>query len=237
MPAFTLSIGCGSGLLEALILHNHPNLQITGIEVSASVNRYLAEENFDVVSGTWDLYARAPQAAAWMFVYPREPKLVSKYIEMYADDENGSESSVQMILWLGPRADWADYEPCFRNSSFSDVSIPGESMASWATRYRVYQFGRVSSTYSRLNSSEFVVIDVLELTLSFLQGFLLATMIGSWGLLLILRPTLLIARVQTRHSPSPVMHTAGFPRHSVSGATKTGGGLRAPCITCSESYA
>ncbi|RDH37515.1 hypothetical protein BDQ94DRAFT_136568 [Aspergillus welwitschiae] len=126
MPAFTLSIGCGSGLLEALILHNHPNLQITGIEVSASVNRYLAEENFDVVSGTWDLYARAPQAAAWMFVYPREPKLVSKYIEMYADDENGSESSVQMIVWLGPRADWADYEPCFRNSSFSDVSIPDE---------------------------------------------------------------------------------------------------------------
>ncbi|GKZ30563.1 hypothetical protein AbraIFM66950_009574 [Aspergillus brasiliensis] len=120
-PAFTLSIGCGSGLLEALILHNHPHLQITGIEVSASVNRYLAEEDFDVVSGTWDLYARAPQAAAWMFVYPREPKLVSKYIEMYGD---GSESSVQMILWLGPRADWADYEPCFRDSPFSDVSIP-----------------------------------------------------------------------------------------------------------------
>lgn len=120
-PAFTLSIGCGSGLLEALILHNHPNVQITGIEVSASVNRYLAEEDFDVVSGTWDLYARAPQAAAWMFVYPREPKLVSKYIEMYGD---GPESSVQMILWLGPRADWADYEPCFRNSPFSDVCIP-----------------------------------------------------------------------------------------------------------------
>ncbi|KAI2843359.1 hypothetical protein CBS11350_5228 [Aspergillus niger] len=96
------------------------------VEVSASVNRYLAEENFDVVSGTWDLYARAPQAAAWMFVYPREPKLVSKYIEMYAEDENGSESSVQMIVWLGPRADWADYEPCFRNSSFSNVSIPDE---------------------------------------------------------------------------------------------------------------
>ncbi|OOF89908.1 hypothetical protein ASPCADRAFT_212396 [Aspergillus carbonarius ITEM 5010] len=118
-PAFTISVGCGSGLLEALIAYRHPNTHIIGVEVALSVNRYLSEPDIDVVSGTWDLYSRAAQATAWMFVYPREPKLVTKYLETYGH------GSVQLIVWLGPRADWADYEPCFRNSSFS-VSLPDD---------------------------------------------------------------------------------------------------------------
>ncbi|RAK96836.1 uncharacterized protein BO80DRAFT_216936 [Aspergillus ibericus CBS 121593] len=127
-PAFTISVGCGSGLLEALIAYRHPRTQIIGVEVALSVNRYLPEENIDVVGGTWDLHAGAAQAAAWMFVYPREPKLVTKYLETYG---NGS---VQLIVWLGPRADWADYEPCFHNSSFSvylpedDIGLMGYEM-------------------------------------------------------------------------------------------------------------
>ncbi|PYH89578.1 hypothetical protein BO71DRAFT_336368 [Aspergillus ellipticus CBS 707.79] len=119
-PAYTVSVGCGSGLLEALIAHRHPDVPVKGIEVASSINRYIAEEDMDVVGGTWDLHSSAPQAGAWMFVYPREPKLVAKYIATY-----GSEA-VEAILWLGPRADWADYEPCFRSSPFSDLSLPDE---------------------------------------------------------------------------------------------------------------
>ncbi|KAF9890678.1 hypothetical protein FE257_005544 [Aspergillus nanangensis] len=119
-PAFTVSVGSGSGLLEALITHRHPMVSIEGVEVNSSVNRYIAEEDMIVVNGTWGLHSRAAQAAAWMFVYPREPKLVTKYIETYGDQAGG------VVLWLGPRADWADYESCFEDSSLWDVSLPAD---------------------------------------------------------------------------------------------------------------
>ncbi|KAL4787509.1 hypothetical protein BJX76DRAFT_318770 [Aspergillus varians] len=121
-PDFTLSIGSGPGLLEALIAHRHPNVPIEGVEVNSSVNLYIAEQDMNVVGGTWDLFPRASQAKAWMFVYPREPKLVTKYIETHGDRPG----SVEMILWLGPRADWVDYEACFRDSVFSQLSFPDD---------------------------------------------------------------------------------------------------------------
>lgn len=70
-----------------------------------------------VAAGAWDLYSRAKQAAAWMFVYPREPKLVARYIEIYGDE------GVESIVWLGPRVDWVDYEPVFRESAFDEVQV------------------------------------------------------------------------------------------------------------------
>ncbi|KAL4934400.1 uncharacterized protein BDV17DRAFT_249169 [Aspergillus undulatus] len=124
LPNFTLSIGSGSGLLEAMVTHLHPDVSIEGVEVNSSVNLYIAEEDMNVVSGTWDLLPRAAQAKAWMFVYPREPKLVTKYIEMYGDC-----GEVEMILWLGPRADWADYEESLRNSVFCDLSVQDVGLA------------------------------------------------------------------------------------------------------------
>ncbi|KAJ5703440.1 hypothetical protein N7493_011829 [Penicillium malachiteum] len=117
-PAFTLSIGSGSGLLESLLGYQN-GVSVQGVEVGSSVNRYLAEEDMHVVTGAWGLYSFAQQATAWMFVYPRDPKLVTKYIDTYGDD------AVELIVWLGPRVDWPDYEPCFRQSSFSELSFPG----------------------------------------------------------------------------------------------------------------
>jgi hypothetical protein len=70
-----------------------------------------------VAAGAWDLYSRAKQAKAWMFVYPREPKLVARYIEMYGG------GNVEVIVWLGPRVDWVDYEPVFRESLFDEVQV------------------------------------------------------------------------------------------------------------------
>ncbi|KAE8386859.1 hypothetical protein BDV23DRAFT_186854 [Aspergillus alliaceus] len=107
-PSLTLSIGSGTGLLEALLTHHYPSLQIEGVEVSSSINRYIPEQDMHVVTGTWDLlHERAPDATAWMFVYPRDPRLVERYIEMYGMGK------VEVILWLGPRADWGDYVRCF----------------------------------------------------------------------------------------------------------------------------
>ncbi|KAL2833537.1 hypothetical protein BJY01DRAFT_93112 [Aspergillus pseudoustus] len=116
-PHFTLSIGSGSGLLEALITAHHRNVHIEGVEVNSSVNLYIEEQNINVVTGTWDLCSRAAQARAWMFVYPREPKLVGKYIETFGDGD------IDQILWLGPKMDWADYEGCFEQTGFGNRRV------------------------------------------------------------------------------------------------------------------
>lgn len=116
-PAFTLSIGSGSGLLERLLSHTNAETSVEGVEVASTVNRYIAEEDMHVAAGAWDLYSRAKQANAWMFVYPREPKLVSRYIEIYGG------GNVEVIVWLGPRVDWVDYEPVFRQSVFDEVRV------------------------------------------------------------------------------------------------------------------
>lgn len=121
-PKFTLSVGSGSGLLEALLSHHDASRSVEGVEVSSNVNRYIDEEDMHVAGGAWDLNARAQQASALMFVYPREPRLVSRYIETY-----GSEiGNLEQIVWLGPKADWADYEMCFRNSHYSEVLFLGD---------------------------------------------------------------------------------------------------------------
>lgn len=120
-PSFTVSIGSGSGLLEALISHRHPDISVEGVEVKSAVNRYISEPDMHVVNGTWDLHPRVGEAQAWMFVYPRQPKLVSKYLERFG---NGA---VYVIVWLGPKVDWVDYESCFRGSVFEEVEIPDNS--------------------------------------------------------------------------------------------------------------
>ncbi|KAJ5751733.1 hypothetical protein N7520_008650 [Penicillium odoratum] len=117
-PAFTLSIGSGSGFLEYILAQSNENVSVQGVEVSSTVNRYIAEEDMHVVSGAWGLYSFAQQATAWMFVYPRDPKLITKYLNNYGDE------AVELIIWLGPRVDWPDYEPCFRRSSFSKLDFP-----------------------------------------------------------------------------------------------------------------
>ncbi|RAL10937.1 uncharacterized protein BO97DRAFT_108335 [Aspergillus homomorphus CBS 101889] len=104
-PDFTLSIGSGSGLLEALITHRHPDVVVEGVEVSADVNRYLEELDLHVVPGTWEVHSRAARARAWMFVYPREPALIRRYLECF--------SGVRVVVWLGPVVDWGDYRGCF----------------------------------------------------------------------------------------------------------------------------
>ena len=104
-PEFTLSIGSGSGLLESLILRcSSQSVDVRGLEVSPSVNKYLDEPSFTTVPGTWAISDAATYAAAWMFVYPREPKLFSSYLKSQVGN------TLRLIVWLGPRSDWSDYQ-------------------------------------------------------------------------------------------------------------------------------
>lgn len=101
-PSFTISIGSGTGLLEALILRARPEVHLEAVEVHGlTLNQYLPEESIHFVSGTWDLCPRASKATVWMFVYPRETSLVRKYFGEFGTD------SVELLVWLGPKADYS----------------------------------------------------------------------------------------------------------------------------------
>lgn len=126
-PGLFISIGSGSGLLEAhlqwhwsLTNTNPCNLTIEGIEVISPqpINRYLAKENHSTVRGTWEVSQRVSFASALMFVYPREPGLVERYL---ADK---AAAGVMVVVWLGPKADWATFESSLKDAAdFGAVEI------------------------------------------------------------------------------------------------------------------
>ncbi|RYP69836.1 hypothetical protein DL769_005188 [Monosporascus sp. CRB-8-3] len=135
-----LSIGSGSGLLEALLQSrwtasasasdNNTTTattatasraaafpRIEGVEVRASVNRYLPAAAVGTVKGTWEVAPRArsdPTVAALLFVYPRSPGLVSRYLR---------EAEASAAVWLGHRSDWPDFEPCFAGAPGFDGAV------------------------------------------------------------------------------------------------------------------
>ncbi|KAF2006157.1 hypothetical protein P154DRAFT_254425 [Amniculicola lignicola CBS 123094] len=115
--AVILSIGSGAGLLEALLNGDPYCHTIIGVEVEPSPNRYLPPENHDTVHGTRFLSGRAAEATAWMFIYPRRVGLLEEYIKMYG-------GSVELVVWIGPKADWDDYQDCFQTSTW-DVGVQG----------------------------------------------------------------------------------------------------------------
>lgn len=117
-PAVTLSIGSGSGLLEATLLKRHEDhIDVRGVEVADLVHKHLPEQNTITVNGTWDLYPDAALATAWMFVYPREPRLLGRYIDTHG------RGNLDRIIWLGPKMDWQDYEPVFLKSDFRSILV------------------------------------------------------------------------------------------------------------------
>ncbi len=104
LPATALSIGSGSGLLEALILDEQRNMGLFGVEVSSQVNKYLPAERLHVVEGTWALDPTADSAQTWLFIYPRKPDLLKNYLEEYGS------GAVRRLIWLGPKVDSKEYE-------------------------------------------------------------------------------------------------------------------------------
>lgn len=163
-----LSIGSGSGLLEALLLSRwsssspstittttttlNTNLQIEGVEIRSEppVNRYLPDPtNFMIVKGSWDIVSsRAHRAVSgMMFVYPRSPALVERYVRDFSsavpavtstvagrehsgegvhEGEGRGTSPLRAVVWLGHRSDWPDFKPCFIGvPGFNDVEAVG----------------------------------------------------------------------------------------------------------------
>lgn len=121
-PTLVLSVGSGTGLLEAhLDAHwsENPDCHITieGVEIRTAedakpVNKYLPEDKHSTVRRTWELSPRIPEAGALMFVYPREPGLITKYLQAAQETPNGL---LSIAIWLGPKADWEVFEPCMTN--------------------------------------------------------------------------------------------------------------------------
>jgi hypothetical protein len=107
-----LSIGSGTGLLEALLLKEYPNLQIEGVEVNHSVNRYLDQENAHVVKGTWEVSSRATEATTLLFVYPRGWSLIRKYLGRF-----GESKTLESIVLLGPQADATGFMAAFEETT------------------------------------------------------------------------------------------------------------------------
>lgn len=134
-PAVVLSIGSGFGLLEAhlLALPATHSVNIVGVEVEPSPNQYLPASCHRTVHGTRFLEPLAEEATTWLFVYPRRVNLVREYMDAYG------QSRVRYIIWIGPQADWGEYENCFaqwdvRKKSGDDVGGRPWDMIVTATR-------------------------------------------------------------------------------------------------------
>ncbi|KAF8192774.1 hypothetical protein K438DRAFT_1969900 [Mycena galopus ATCC 62051] len=105
----TLSVGSGTGLLEALFLQRHPHRSspdsFLGVEVAQDrpINRFLPETNTAVVLGTWAVASdKVEHAEGLMFIYPRQPALVRAYL--------ARGTRVRTVVWIGPRCDVRDFE-------------------------------------------------------------------------------------------------------------------------------
>ncbi|KAI0128391.1 hypothetical protein BJ170DRAFT_326130 [Xylariales sp. AK1849] len=128
-----LSIGSGTGLLEAILLSffresatkSSVTVSVEGVEVhqpgNNAVNLYLPEPAINTVRGTWDMSVRVEDddVHTVLFVYPRLPALVSGYVERILRDAPQCDS----IIWLGPCADWVDFGPCFQGNERSGPRI------------------------------------------------------------------------------------------------------------------
>ena len=138
-----LSVGSGTGLLEALWqqpLSSSPSpcqhrreYRIEGVEVrlksaavnaSAVCNMYLPEQAINAVRSAADVVTSrlavgdegdGGDVVGVVFVYPRQPGLVSRYVRALGDDCGGrGERRGFVVVWLGPVADWYDaFKACF----------------------------------------------------------------------------------------------------------------------------
>lgn len=114
-PALTLSIGCGNGFLEGLLLalsQAEPckTLALRGVEVPSCVNKYLPETHLLRVPSTTSLHADAMLATALMFIYPRSASLVAGYLDSFL------QGALETVIWLSHESDWPDFEQHFVRS-------------------------------------------------------------------------------------------------------------------------
>ena len=104
-PSLVLSVGCGSGLLERLLLKNAGiNLNLQGVEVTSAAVEHLPDKLCLWVLSTTAVHPEVQLASSLLFVYPRAPALVDAYLN--AGIRRGV---IESVIWLGPRCDWQEF--------------------------------------------------------------------------------------------------------------------------------
>ncbi|EQB53658.1 hypothetical protein CGLO_06598 [Colletotrichum gloeosporioides Cg-14] len=103
-PTLTLSIGSGTGLVEALLqsLPDAAPLNLVSVEVAPSPNKY--HHPHRTVPGTWAVEDLARETAAWLFVYPKQVALVREYMRLFVEGPGP-----EVVVYVGPRMDWGDF--------------------------------------------------------------------------------------------------------------------------------
>ncbi|KAF1981470.1 hypothetical protein K402DRAFT_398452 [Aulographum hederae CBS 113979] len=155
-PHLVLSIGSGNGFLEALLLDQSrpsrsPIIECVEVASLRATRKHVPEEVMHYVDGTRHLHQRAADATAWIFVYPRDPQLPIRYMKEYGS------SRVETIHWLGPKADWQDFEKLVRNLGDATFSPPTVEDGFLISEWEVY--GTVSKHAESIALSK--VIDSL----------------------------------------------------------------------------
>ncbi|TKA80958.1 hypothetical protein B0A55_02398 [Friedmanniomyces simplex] len=116
-PATVLSIGCGSGLLEELLLcATDDKVNVFGVEVPAGVNKYLPQDRLLRVPCTASLHPEAWLASTLLFVYPRQPALLRRYAESFVH------GALEQVVWLGHRSDWPEIQEVL-TPNFNKVEV------------------------------------------------------------------------------------------------------------------
>lgn len=106
-----MSVGCGSGLLEYLLLQGPFRfLDVRGVEVPSCPIKYLPEDRLLRVSSTRSVHPDAILAAVLMFIYPREVSLVQSYLQECLS------CALEKLVWLSHRDDWPAYKPLLEQS-------------------------------------------------------------------------------------------------------------------------
>ena len=141
-PALTLSIGSGSGLLEALLIHQRPKLNLKAVEVPTTNNKYMPAERLQIVNGYRELCDLAADASAWMFVYPRDIWLLREYVQVFGGQK------CHLIIWIGPRADQLE------SKFFGDMWIKEETEERGLKNYETMALWRRCSINNDGNISE-----------------------------------------------------------------------------------
>ena len=105
--AMILSVGCGSGRLEALLLdfasqRDERHLNLYGVEVPSCIVKHLPEERVLRVPNSESVHPDGVFASTLMFVYPRSTSLIALYLEAFVI------GALEQVIWLSHRSDWPE---------------------------------------------------------------------------------------------------------------------------------
>lgn len=116
-PELILSVGCGSGLLEGLLIqHSNDTLELYGVEVPHCPCPFLPSDRVLRVPGSRSVHSEAILSSVLVFVYPRVASLIASYLEVCTG------GALEKLVWLGHHSDWLDSEKLIHDS-FVDVQI------------------------------------------------------------------------------------------------------------------